>query len=75
MNTVPGSLLLVSANGALMATSMIKNMTDVDTLSNKSQYYTIPSISIDVSEVGHGITKTRVASSSLDCPHKLKTTL
>ena len=36
---------------------------------------TIPSVSTDVSKVGHGVTKTRVASSSLNRPHKLKITL
>ena len=48
----------------------------VNTLSNKARSHTIPSISIDVSKVGHGITKTRVASSSLNYSfHKLKIAL
>ena len=37
--------------------------------------FTIQSISIDVSKIGHGISKTGVAGSSLYCPHKLKITL
>ncbi len=44
-------------------------------LNNTSQCHTIPSISVDVSKVGHGITETREASSSLNRPHKLKITL
>jgi hypothetical protein len=36
---------------------------------------TIQSVSTDVSEVGHGVTKTRVAGPSLNRPHKLKITL
>ena len=53
----------------------IYNKEHVDTLSNKAQSHTIPSISVDVSKVGHGITKTREANLSLNHPHKLKIAL
>ena len=66
-------------NGALIAISDQQKLFELklSRLGRKARplILTIQSISIDVTKIGHGMSKTRESLSSLYCPHKLKITL